>query len=112
MAPIGAKLSNGLAVARNGRGGDVAPPFQLPGRSTSLGKEDAAMSRSPQQPPLQPGDLVRYVFDPDHVETVESCELIDGVAVPHWQVVTTWDGNRRVADASEFTFEFDQGASS
>lgn len=67
------------------------------------------MSTSPQQPPLRPGDLVRYVYDPDHVETVESCELIDGEAVPHWQVVTVWNGNRRVADAAEFVL--DEGAS-
>jgi hypothetical protein len=57
------------------------------------------MLTSPQQPPLRPCDLVRYIYDRDHIEVVESSELAAEALVPHWQVVTTWDGNRRIADA-------------
>ena len=56
----------------------------------------------PQQPPLRPGDRVRYIYDPDHIEVVESCEFAADAPVPHWRVITRWDGNRRVADAAEF----------
>jgi len=55
-------------------------------------------------PPLRPGDRVRFIYDRDHIEVVESCDLIAG-PVPHWQVVTTWNGNRRIADAAEFVIE-------
>jgi hypothetical protein len=59
-------------------------------------------STETQQLPLRPGDRVRFIHDRDHIEVVETCELIAG-PVPHWRVVTTWDGNsRRVADAKEF----------
>lgn len=58
-----------------------------------------------QQPPLRPGDRVRYIYDRDHVEIVESCEVAEGAPTPHWRVVATWDGNRRVADAAEFVIE-------
>jgi hypothetical protein len=66
------------------------------------------MSTSPQQPPLRPGDRVRYIYDPGHLEVVESCEFAAGAAVPHWQVITRWDGRRRIADAAEFVL--DEGA--
>jgi hypothetical protein len=71
-------------------------------------KGSAAMSTSPQQPPLRPGDRVRYIYDPGHLEVVESCEFAAGAAVPHWQVITRWDGRRRIADAAEFVL--DEGA--
>ena len=63
------------------------------------------MLTSPQQPPLRPGDRVRYMYDTDHIEVVESCEFAPGALIPHWQVITTWDGNRRVADAAEFVLD-------
>lgn len=63
------------------------------------------MSTSPHPPPLRPGDRVRYIHDRGHIEVVESCELVAGALVPHWRVVTTWDGNRRIADAAEFVLE-------
>jgi hypothetical protein len=63
------------------------------------------MSDQTGQPPLRPGDRVRFIYDRDHIEVVETCELVAG-PVPHWRVVTTWDGNRRrVAGAAEFTIE-------
>ena len=58
-----------------------------------------------QQPPLRPGDRVRYIPDRGHVEVVESCELDTGAAVPYWRVITTWNGNRRIADAIEFVLD-------
>ena len=63
------------------------------------------MSTSPQQPPLRPSDRVRYIHDQGHLEVVESCEFAAEALIPHWQVVTTWDGNRRIADAAEFVIE-------
>jgi hypothetical protein len=54
------------------------------------------------QRPLRPGDRVRFIPDPGHIETVESCEFRWGAPTPHWQVVTSWNGNRRIADACEF----------
>jgi hypothetical protein len=36
-----------------------------------------------QQPPLRPGDRVRYIYDRDHVEIVESCEVAEGAPTPH-----------------------------
>jgi hypothetical protein len=62
------------------------------------------MSTSPQQPPLRPGDIVRHIYDRDHVETVKTCKLVAG-PVPYWQTTTTWDGNHRIADAAEFVIE-------
>jgi hypothetical protein len=60
------------------------------------------MSTLPQQPPLHPGDLVRFIPDRHHIEIVETCELVLS-PVPHWRVVTTWGNNRRrIADAAEF----------
>jgi hypothetical protein len=61
-------------------------------------------STETQQPPLRQGARVRFIYDRDHVEIVENCELIAG-PVSHWQVVTTWNGNRRVADAKEFVIQ-------
>ena len=78
----------------------TAGPLYIP-----LGKESATMSTSPQQPPLRPGDRVRYIHDQGHLEVVESCEFAGEALIPHWQVVTTWDGNRRIADAAEFVIE-------
>jgi hypothetical protein len=63
------------------------------------------MSIETQQPPLRPGDRVRFIYDRDHVEIVETCELAAGALIPHFQVVTTWNGNRRIADAAEFVIE-------
>jgi hypothetical protein len=63
------------------------------------------MSTSPQKPPLRPGDRVRYIHDRGHLEVVESCELAAGDVIPHFQVVKTWNGNRRIADAAEFVIE-------
>jgi hypothetical protein len=74
-----------------------------------FGKESATMlTTTPQQPPLRPGDRVRYIHDRGHIEVVESCEFAAGALIPHWQVITTWDGSRRVADAAEFVL--DEGA--
>jgi hypothetical protein len=57
-----------------------------------------------QPPPLRPGDRVRYIYDRDHVEIVESCRYID-TAIKHWQVVSRWEGGCRIADAVEFILE-------
>jgi hypothetical protein len=37
--------------------------------------QDTSMSTPQPQPPLRPGDCVRYIYDYDHIEIVESCEL-------------------------------------
>jgi hypothetical protein len=58
-----------------------------------------------QQPPLQQGDRVRFIYDRDHVEIVETCELDTGPLTPHWRAITTWNGNRRIANAAEFVIE-------
>jgi hypothetical protein len=34
------------------------------------------MSTQTDRPPLRQGDLVRFIYDRDHVETVESCEWV------------------------------------
>jgi hypothetical protein len=60
------------------------------------------MSNQTQQPPLRPGDHVRYIYDLGHLEVVESCRFATEAAVSHWQAVTVWDDDRRVAAASEF----------
>jgi hypothetical protein len=63
------------------------------------------MSIETQQPPLRPGDRVRYIYDLGHLEVVKCCKLVAGAAMPHWRVVTAWDGAHRVADAAEFVIE-------
>lgn len=67
-----------------------------------LSKGRIAMSNQPQQPPLRPGNRVRYSRDPGHIETVETCEWIAEAMPPHWRVTSSWSGGRRVADAAEF----------
>jgi hypothetical protein len=63
------------------------------------------MSTLEQQLPLRPGDRVRYARDPGHIETVETVEWIEDAMPPHWRVVTSWPGGRRVAAAAEFVIE-------
>jgi hypothetical protein len=77
------------------------PPLAPPAVLRKVKLQDTSMSTPQPQPPLRPGDRVRYIYDYDHIEIVESCELT-AEAVPHWRVVTTWDGHRRIADAKEF----------
>jgi hypothetical protein len=99
-------LASGVAVsvqaARLNGSGATCAPFHPPDDSLFRGKDTGKMS---QQPPLRPGDRVRFIYDRDHVETVESCEFITDAPRRHWQVVTTWDGNRRIADAKEYVIE-------
>ena len=80
------------------------PPLAPPAVLRKVKLQDTSMSTPQPQPPLRPGDRVRYIYDYDHIEIVESCELT-AEAVPHWRVVTTWDGHRRIADAKEFVIE-------
>jgi hypothetical protein len=74
---------------------------RLAGSASESQLQYTSMSTPQPQPPLRPGDRVRYIYDCDHIEIVESCEQT-AEAVPHWRVVTTWDGHRRIADAKEF----------
>jgi hypothetical protein len=63
------------------------------------------MSDLQRPPSLKPGDIVRYILDRDHIETVDSVRWVAAAARPHWRVVTRWDGACRVADAAEFVIE-------